>query len=102
MVIKINFKSSVLKIIILHSYKMDSNVRKVIFVVLILLIFIGTVFVEKYFHISRENCLTFAIVILTLLLLVQTFVHDKKECYNNTDEKPRVYKYASLSRYNSV
>ena len=81
---------------------MDSNVRKIIIVVILLGYFFGTVFAIKYFHVSKENSLIFAIVILTLLLLLQTFVHDKKECYNNTDEKPRVSKYSSLSRYNSV
>jgi hypothetical protein len=81
---------------------MNSNARKIIIVVLMLGVFFGTVLAIKYFHVSKENSCTFAVVILTLLLLVQTFVHDKKESYNINDEKPRNYKYSSLSRYNSV
>jgi hypothetical protein len=81
---------------------MDSNVRKVIFVSLLLVVLFVSVFSVKYFKVSKENSLTFALVILSFVYILQVFVDHKKECYNNIDEKPKVYKYSSLSRYNSV
>lgn len=81
---------------------MDSNLRKVIFVSLLLLVVFVTVFSVKYFNVSKENSLTFALVTLSLVYILQVFIQDKKECYNNIDEKPKVSKYSSLSRYNSV
>ena len=81
---------------------MNSNVRKVIFVSLLLVVVFVSVFSIKYFNVSKENSLTFALIALSFVYILQVFVHDKKECYNNTDEKPRVSKYSSLSRYNSV
>ena len=80
---------------------MNANVRKTIILVLMIGVFFGTVIAAKYFHVSKENCYTFTLVIVTLLLLVQTFFNDKTESYNINDEKRKVYNYSSLSKYNS-
>lgn len=75
---------------------MNANVKKIMIIAVLLCVFFGTFFSVKYFHVSRETSLTIALVILSFVILLQTFVKNSKEHY---DEKPRVYKYSSLSRY---
>jgi hypothetical protein len=79
---------------------MNANVKKIMIIAVLLCVFFVTFFSVKYFHVSRETSLTIALVILSLVILLQTFVKNPKEHYRNTDEKPRVSKYSSLSRYN--
>ena len=49
---------------------MDSNVRKVIFISLLLVVFLVSVFSVKYFNVSKENSLTFALVTLSLVYIL--------------------------------
>jgi uncharacterized membrane protein len=61
---------------------MNSNVRKIMIIAAVLCIFFGTFFSIKYFEVTRETCKTIVIIILSLLILLQTFVKDdpKEKC----------------------
>jgi hypothetical protein len=75
---------------------MNQNVKRIIIIVAVLCYFFGIVFAVKYFNVSKETSLIIGISIFSILIFLETFV---KENYNNTDEKQKVSKYSSLSRY---
>jgi hypothetical protein len=75
---------------------MNQNVKRIIIIVAVLCYFFGIVFAVKYFNVSKETSLIIGISIFSILIFLETFV---KEIYNNTDEKQKVSKYSSLSRY---
>lgn len=78
---------------------MNQNVKRIIIIVAVLCYFFGIVFAVKYFNVSKETSLIIGISIFSILIFLETFVKDPKENYNNTDEKQKVSKYSSLSRY---
>jgi len=66
---------------------MNSNVKKIMMIAAVLCIFFGTFFSIKYFQITRETCKTIVIIILSLLILLQTFVKDDPKENCKTDKK---------------
>ena len=66
---------------------MNSNLNKIMLFAGVLCVFFGTFFSIKYFHVSKETSLSIAVIILTLIILLQTFVKNTKEKYINTNEK---------------
>jgi mannose/fructose/N-acetylgalactosamine-specific phosphotransferase system component IIC len=75
---------------------MNQNVKRIIIIVAVLCYFFVIFFAVKYFNVSKETSLIIGISIFSILIFLETFV---KENYNNTDEKQKVSKYSSLSRY---
>lgn len=61
---------------------MNKSEKIIIMITAVLCIFFGTFFSIKYFHVTRETCKTIVIIILSLLILLQTFVKDdpKEKC----------------------
>jgi len=78
---------------------MNQNVKRIIIIVAVLCYFFGIVFAIKYFNFSKETSTIISIIVFSIVILLEIFVKDPKENYNNTDEKQKVSKYSSLSRY---
>ena len=64
---------------------MNKSVKIIIMITAVLCIFFGTFFSIKYFQVTRETCKTIVIIILSLIILLQTFIKDdpKENCKTN-------------------